>query len=95
MPDITDKHWTDMTEAELADNPEKRKIKTMAFYNTFFGTDDGRDVMTCLRKIVYDAAGMEPLAVLARIELLEYIRINCGLTDAGDLTNAEADACKL
>ena len=82
--------WHEISERELAADEEARLAKQLAYYNVFYRTDDGRAVQADLRRRVYSSGDLEPVALLAAIELLEYIRESCGVKDMKKIVDAEA-----
>lgn len=83
--------------AQLAKLAEERRS---AFYNTFYATEGGRQVLFWLQQYCYGHFGgsedIEPeqaVAALALVELYQEIRANCGVNEA-DVIDAEAATLK-
>lgn len=83
--------WYELSEADLAANGEALKAKQLAYYNTFYASDESRAVLADLRRRCNSSGGMEPVAILAIIEFLSYIRASCGIRSEKDVIDAEAE----
>ena len=93
-----DRQWYEMAEDEIDASAEARKARTFAYYNTFYGTDDGRVVLMDIARMCYDTTRRNPctsegaLGIVALVELLYDIKVRCGLTDEKATIEAEARA---
>jgi len=87
--------WLQMSEQEIEHNAGAKKARQLEYYNTFYGTPEGRNAMADLRRRVYNPGNMEPVAVLARISLFEEIRELCGIVDNLAVIEAEAASNKI
>ena len=88
--------WLNMSIEQLAQDPEARLEKRRCYFNTLMATPEGRAVLADLVKRTYiDNAGLEPTAVLAAIEQVEYIKTSCGLTNILAQIEALAGACAI
>lgn len=84
---------TDEEAKQLADDIARQT----AFFNTLYGTDEGRQVLLWIRNYCYERFeldGSHASAALALIELYQEIRVNCGLNEA-DVIDAEAETIKV
>lgn len=72
-------NWWELTEVELANDPDALEARSTAYFNTFYGTDDGRAVLVDLGKLSYERKE-SAAATLAGIELYHAIKARAGLT---------------
>ena len=88
--------WWQMTKEQLAEDADARLAKRLAYYNTFYGTVHGREVLVDIIQMCYSFSS-DPVAMLARIEVVNRIRANAGATVDSDKAaiDAEAEAINL
>ncbi len=76
-------------------NEEQAEAKRLAYYNTFFGSPEGRQVLLDLQRESYKLwpVGSAPSsdAVIARIDFLQEIRANCGANVESEMAAIEAE----
>ena len=96
MTQLIDKQWHELTEEELLADPVAQEQKKLDYSSVLYRTEEGRRVMYDLRRRCYGSGGMQPVAVLALIELTDYMRKSSGI-DEFEIIEAEASisACAL
>jgi len=72
--------WWELTDNEIAENEEALLAKQSAYYNTFFGTEEGQQVLLDLKAHCYEAPQETAEAQLALIRLYYTIIVSCGGT---------------
>jgi hypothetical protein len=80
------KQWWQMTDEELAADKNARRAKRIAYYNTFFGTDDGRDVLNDIRETCFNSQNIELICLYLNI------RNNAGRTRETEKAMIDAEA---
>ena len=83
--------WWKLDEQRLAQDEEAQAAKLLAYYNTFYGSDQGRQVLFDLTNYCFADVG-EPIEVLARIRLLAIIKANCGFNQDSQMAAIEAES---
>jgi hypothetical protein len=87
--------WWNLTPEEAGEltNEEKEVLvaeKQVAYFNTYYGSEHGRQVMADLMRKCYEVApGRTAEAALALIELYQGIRADCGINDEKAVIDAE------
>lgn len=83
--------WWKLGEKELALDEAAQQAKQLAYYNTFYGTETSRQVMLDLQRLCYTRTANSD-ADLARIELFNIIRTNCGASIDSEKAAIDAEA---
>lgn len=82
--------WWELSEGELAQNEGARELKQAAYFNTFYGSDSGREVLLDVQRACY--AMNDPVASVALIKLVNQIRANCGVNTFVEMQAIKAEA---
>lgn len=82
--------WWQLDEATLAEDADAQLEKQVAHYNTFYGTEHGRQVLLNLQRMCY--AANDPVASVALITLFNQIRANCGVNAFVEMQAIKAEA---
>jgi hypothetical protein len=89
--------WWEMTEEELAHDEEAQRARQLAYYNTFYGSNESRAVMLDIMRICYqikdgcsEFTREGACAILAQIAIYQEIRARCGICDEKAVIDAEA-----
>jgi hypothetical protein len=82
--------WWKLKPEEL--DEEQAEARRLAYYNIFYGTEEGRQILLDIKKICYETSGLSSDAVLARIALFVAIRANCGVNIETEKTAIDAEA---
>ena len=83
------KQWWQIPECELT--PETLSDKRLAFYNTFYGSEEGRQVMLSIKEMCYKPQRTAE-ETLARITLFHDIRAAAGNDVDSAMASIEAEA---
>lgn len=83
--------WWRMSQEALAADKEAQQAKQLAYYNTFYRSDSGREVLLDLQHLCHAELGSSD-SILARIELFNIIRINCGISVDSEKAAIDAEA---
>ena len=84
------KEWWELDNEELAGNPDAQTEMQLAFYNTFYATEPGRQVLLGLQRMCYGAN--DPIASVALIALFNQVRANCGVNAFVEMQAIRAEA---
>jgi len=90
--------WYELSPEEFAADEEAQKARQIAYYNTFYASEDGRAVLFDILKFVncrYPDGQEYAIASLALIELYLYIRRCCGIRSEKDVIDAEGGTITL
>ena len=83
--------WWKLDEAFLASNAEAQAAKQLAYYNTFYGSVYGREVLLDVTRLCFQLMPTAE-ATLARIRLLDQIKVNCGIGSEQEMAAIEAES---
>ena len=83
--------WWELSNDELDSDEKARTEKFLAYYNTFYAPASGRAVLLDIQRLCYRKTGNSE-ADLARIELFNIIRSNCGVSIASEKAAIDAEA---
>lgn len=83
--------WWQLSEEQLAENAEAQVAKQVAYWNTFYGRDESREVLLDIQRRCYSHNGSSD-AILALIELFNDIRANCGASLVSEKAAIDAEA---
>jgi len=85
-----------MSPEELVADEDAQLAKTVAYYNTFYGTEEGRQVLLDIQRLCNEG-GNSAEATVALINLYNEIRLNAGadVTTEKAMIDAEAGAIKI
>lgn len=83
--------WWQLSPEEIAQNPEAVKLRKLAYYNTFYASEEGRQVLLDMKKMCYNNS-LSPDGLIATIQLFETIRGKAGLTIDSDMAAISAEA---
>lgn len=84
--------WFLLNPEEFASDEEAQKAKQLAYFNTFYGSEEGRQVMFDLMRLCNDITNKKPDAVIAQLALYQYIRACCGITADKEKEIIDAEA---
>lgn len=84
------KEWWQLSEEVLASDAEAQAEMQQAFYNTFYATEHGRQVLLGLQRMCYSTNS--PIASVALIALFNQIRANCGVNAFVEMQAIKAEA---
>lgn len=82
--------WWKLSKEQLADDAEAQAAKQVAYFNTFYGSDEGRQVAYDLTHICFTPQ-TEMAGTLGRIALLGEIKANCGFNEDSQMAAIEAE----
>lgn len=85
--------WWALSEEELAEDGAAQTDKTLAYYNTFYSTIEGRQVLLDLQRRCYESN--DPVASVALITLYNNIRADCGVGVQVEMAAINAEARQL
>ncbi len=83
--------WWQLDEAFLASNAEAQAAKQLAYYQTFYGSRQGREVLLDVTRL---CSQLMPTAeaTMARVRLLDQIKVNCGIGSEQEMAAIEAES---
>lgn len=70
--------WWELDKHELQLDEEALKYKRTAYWNTFYSTEEGQQVLLDIKSMCYESADLPAVAQLALIRLYHDIRACCG-----------------
>ncbi len=82
-----------MNEQELAADEQALAAKQIAHYNTFYGSEHGRQVLYHLTNLCHQ--GKDDAEMMARMRLLGLIKENCGYTNETQMAAIRAESSHL
>jgi len=78
--------------AKLGDlDDDQKQAMQDAYYNTFYGDDEGRKVLLNLQRLCFENVST-PERTIARLEFLMHIKTSCGLDVESEMAAIEAEA---
>ena len=86
-----DNEWWKMSRGALNADKEAKQDRQRAYYNTFYGDEESRQVLLDLQRLCYTKTGNTDMDV-ARIELFNIIRVNCGASIDSEKAAIDAEA---
>ena len=75
-------------------NDEQKKAMRLAYYNTYYGSEHGRQVLLSLQ-MMYLEEGISPETKLARIDLIDHIKVVCGWNVNVQMAAIEAEGAAI
>lgn len=88
------KQWWQMSADELAGDEDAQQARQVAYFNTFYGTDEGRQVLVDLKNVLYELASAR--RNVGFVEVYQMIRASAGANNDTEkaMVDAEATAIK-
>ena len=84
-------NWWELSENSLAADEEAQEARKADFFNTFYGTDSGKNVLLALCSECYKEDST-PGACLARIRLYNWIRAVAGVDVQAERAAIDAES---
>ena len=85
---MTDEWWQ-LNEKELSSNGEAQAAKQVAYFNTFFGSDEAMQVLLDLTAECSKRVGSSDYTQ-GRLDVLDLIRANCGVGPDAEMAGLKA-----
>lgn len=86
--------WWKMSPAEVAADPEALEARRIAYFNTLYGHDEGRQVLLDIMEMCY-AGDVDPAATLALIKLFNELRARAGIDKDAEKAAIDAEAAAI
>lgn len=83
--------WWKLSQGELALDEPASQAKQRAYYNSFYASEEAKQVTLDLQRLCNSKTN-DPVADLARIEIFNTIRANCGASIESEKAAIDAEA---
>ena len=83
--------WWQLSPEEISQSSDALKMRKLAYYNTFYATEEGRQVLLDIKRMCYNDS-RSPDGLIAMIQLFHTIRGKAGLTVESDKAGIDAEA---
>lgn len=88
---MADAVWWQLSQEEIAQDEGAQEARRLAYFNTFYGHEEGRQVLLDVQQLCYAGAD-SPEAALARIRLYHEIRARAGIDRDAEKSAIDAEA---